>query len=92
MMDVIIQFIKSKVMIDTEVVKGIASEIQIFQDVEQKESFLFVLGALAARVISLKKAAEVMDVEPEVFLKLLDLIGFDYSFLSQEDVSIERSW
>ena len=77
-------------MIDTEVVKGIASEIQIFQDIEQKESFLFVLGALAARVISLKKAAEVMDVEPEAFLKLLNLIGFDYSFLSQEDVSIEK--
>ncbi|HEY9603715.1 MAG TPA: hypothetical protein V6C85_19015 [Allocoleopsis sp.] len=77
---------------NTEVVKGIASEIQIFQDIEQKESFLFVLGALAARVISLKKAAEVMEVEPEVFVKLLDLIGFEFSYLSQEDVLIERNW
>lgn len=79
-------------MTNTELLKGIASEIQIFQDIEQKESFLFVLGALAARVISLKKAAEVMEVEPEVFVKLLDLIGFEFSYLSQEDVLIERSW
>ena len=66
MMDVIIQFIKSKVMIDTEVFKGIASEIQIFQDVEQKESFLFVLGALAARVISLKKAVSGFLISPNI--------------------------
>ena len=77
---------------NTKIVKGIASEIQIFQDIEQKESFLFVLGALAARVISLQKAAEVMEVEPEVFVKLLDLIGFEFSYLSQEDVLIERNW
>ncbi len=77
---------------NTENFKKIASEIQIFQDIEQKESFLFVLGALAARVISLKKAAEVMEVEPEVFLQLLGLIGFEFSYLSQEDVLIERDW
>ena len=62
---------------NTELFQGIASEIQIFQNIEQKESFLFVLGALAARVISLKKAAEVMEIEPEVFVKLLDLIGLN---------------
>lgn len=79
-------------MMNTEISKGIASEIQIFQDIERKESFLFVLGALAARVISLKKAAEVMEVEPEVFMKLLELIGFEFSYLSQEDVWVERNW
>jgi len=84
--------LSQKVTINTEIFKDIASEIQLFQDVEQKESFLFVLGALAAKVISLKKAAEVMDVETEVFLKLLELVGFEYSFLSQEDISIERNW
>ena len=77
---------------NAELFQGIASEIQIFQNIEQKESFLFVLGALAARVISLKKAAEVMEIEPEVFVKLLDLIGFEFSYLSQEDVLIERDW
>jgi predicted HTH domain antitoxin len=79
-------------MMNTELFKGIASEIQIFQNIEQKENFLFVLGALSAKVISLKKAAEVMEVEPEAFLKLLELIGFEFSYLSQEDVSIEKSW
>lgn len=87
-----IQGIGSKVMMNTEIFKGIASEIQIFQDIEQKESFLFLLGALSARVVSLKKAAEVMEVEPEVFLKLLEIIGFEFSYLSQEDVVIERNW
>jgi hypothetical protein len=79
-------------MMNTEIFKGIASDIQIFQDIEQKESFLFVLGALAARVISLKKAAEVMELEPEIFVKLLDLIGVEFSYLSQEHVLIERNW
>lgn len=51
--------------------KGIASEIQIFKGIEQKENFLFVLGALVFRVISLKKASEIMEIEPEVLLKLL---------------------
>ncbi len=77
---------------NTELFQEIASEIQIFQNIEQKESFLFVLGALAARVISLKKAAEVMEVEPEVFVQLLELIGFEFSYLSQEDVLLERNW
>jgi predicted HTH domain antitoxin len=77
---------------NTEIFKGIASDIQIFQDIEQKESFLFVLGALAARVISLKKAAEIMELEPEIFVKLLDLIGVEFSYLSQEDLLIERNW
>ncbi|MBW4497779.1 MAG: hypothetical protein KME26_32895 [Oscillatoria princeps RMCB-10] len=78
--------------INPETVKGIASEIQIFASREQKERFLFVLGALVARVISLKKAAEVMEVEPEFFLKLLEIMGVDFSYLSEEDVDIERTW
>ncbi len=79
-------------MTNTEVFKGIASEIQIFLTIEQKERFLFVIGALAARVISLKKAAEAMEVEPEFFLKLLEIIGVDFSYLSEEDIEIERNW
>ena len=43
-------------------------------------------------MVSLKKAAEVMEVEPDVFVKLLDLIGFEFSYLSQEDVLLERNW
>jgi predicted HTH domain antitoxin len=79
-------------MVKTEDFKNIASEIQIFPDVEQKEHFLFVVGALFARVISLKKAAEIMEMEPEVFAKILDLMGFEFSYLSEDDVAIEREW
>jgi hypothetical protein len=41
----------------------------MLKNIEYKDSFLLVFGALAARVISLKKAAEVMEVEPEFFLR-----------------------
>jgi predicted HTH domain antitoxin len=75
-----------------ELTQRIAAEVQIFQDLEQKENFLFVLGALLARVISLKKAAEIMEMEPETFLKILDLIGFEFSYLTEEDVAIEQNW
>lgn len=70
----------------------IASEVQLFQSVEQKENFLFLLDALLARVISLKKAAEVMQLEPAELLKILDLMGIEFSYLSEEDVAMEKSW
>lgn len=72
--------------------QSIASEVQLFKSVEQKENFLFLLGALLARVISLKKAAEVMQLEPAELLKILDLMGIEFSYLSEEDVVLERSW
>ncbi|HBL10773.1 MAG TPA: hypothetical protein DD379_05095 [Cyanobacteria bacterium UBA11162] len=75
-----------------KVFHNIVSEIPLFQDLEQKEKFLFIIGALSARLISLKKAAEIMDLEPELLIKLLDIIGIDFSYLSPEDVTIERNW
>ncbi len=72
--------------------QAIASEVQLFQSVQQKENFLFLLGALLARVISLKKAAEVMQLEPAEFLKILDLMEIEFSYLSEEDVAMEKSW
>ena len=77
---------------NTEAVKVIASEIQIFANREQKEMFLFVVGALVARVISLQKAAEVMEVEPDFLLKLLEIMGIEFSYLSELDVPIEKQW
>ena len=70
----------------------IASEVQLFQTLDQKENFLFLIGALLARVISLKKASEVMQLEPAEFLKILDLMGIEFSYLSDEDIELERSW
>lgn len=75
-----------------ELTETIASEIQLSQSIEQKENFLFLLGALMARVISLRKAAEILQIEPGELLKILDLMGIEFSYLSVEDVLSERSW
>lgn len=79
-------------MTNKEVLRSVASEIQLFNDIEQKETFLFVLGALFSRVISLKKAAELMDVEPDTFISILDLMGLEFSYLSPQDVLLEKNW
>lgn len=75
-----------------EVIRRVASEIQLFNDIEQKETFLFVLGALFSRVISLKKAAEIMGMEPEIFLELLELMGLEFSSLTPQDFALEKNW
>ena len=75
-----------------EVTQTIASEVQLFQTLDQKENFLFLIGALLARVISLKKASEIMQLKPSEFLKILDLMGIEFSYLSEEDIEIEQSW
>ena len=79
-------------MVSREALQEIAVNVQIFPDVEQKERFLFVVGALTARVISLKKAAEVMELEVEVLLQLLELMGIEFSYLTNEDIALEKSW
>jgi len=75
-----------------ELTKTIASELQFFQTVEQKENFIFLVGALLAKVISLQKAAEVMEIETEMFLQILDLMGIEFSYLSENDVALEKNW
>jgi predicted HTH domain antitoxin len=75
-----------------ELTQTIASEVKIFQTLDQKENFLFLIGALLARVISLKKASEIMQLEPSEFLKILDLMGIEFSYLSEEDIELEKSW
>ncbi|MBS3026727.1 MAG: hypothetical protein HCA25_06420 [Dolichospermum sp. DET50] len=65
----------------------IASQVQLFQSIEQKETFIFVLGALTSRLISLHKAAEIMEMDTEVFLKILELMGIDFSYLTVEDIA-----
>jgi predicted HTH domain antitoxin len=79
-------------MVNKEVLRSVASEIQVFNDIEQKETFLFVLGALFSRVISLKKAAEIMEIELDVFIELLDLMGLEFSYLTPQDVALEKNW
>jgi len=72
--------------------KPVALEIPLFKKIEQKEQFLFVLGALVTRLISLQKAAEIMQIEPDMFLKILELMGIEFSYLSEDDVLIEKDW
>ncbi len=79
-------------MLSRENREEIASNVQIFPDLEQKERFLFVVGALVSRVISLKKAAEMMELEVEVLLQLLELMGIEFSYLTDDDIALERSW
>jgi hypothetical protein len=70
----------------------IASEVQLFNTLEQKENFLFLLGALTARLISLKKAAEILNLDPEILTKILELMGIDFSYLTEADIAAEKSW
>ena len=75
-----------------ELLHNIATEIQLFKTVEKKEEFLFVLGALTARLISLKKAAEFLSLELEAFLQILDLMGIEFSYLTEDDLATEKNW
>ncbi|MDJ0589346.1 MAG: hypothetical protein QNJ72_05015 [Pleurocapsa sp. MO_226.B13] len=79
-------------MVSKKVLKEIAANVQIFSDVEQKERFLFVVGALVSRLISLKKAAEIMGLEVEALLQILESMDIEFSYLGSEDIAIERSW
>ena len=72
--------------------KQIASQVQLFHNLEQKEKFIFVVGALASRLISLHKAAEIMEMEPEILLNILELMGIEFSYLTFEDIAIEKNW
>jgi hypothetical protein len=47
------------------------------------------LGALTAKIISLRKAAEVINLNEDALLQTLDLLGIDFSYLSEEDIEQE---
>lgn len=73
-------------------IQNIAATLPIFTNTEKKEQFLFILGALTLRLVSLKKAAEVMNIDSEELLQILDLLGIDFSYLSEEDIEREKKW
>ncbi len=79
-------------MVKTQIFRDIASEIQLFRDIDQKENFVFVVGALFSRLISLQKASEIMEMESDMFLELLDLMGLRFSYLAEEDIPLEKEW
>jgi hypothetical protein len=75
-----------------ELLRNIVTEVQLFDTLEQKENFLFALGALVARLISLKKASEALNLEPEAFLKISELMGIEFSYLTKDDITVEKTW
>ncbi len=75
-----------------KMLESIAKEIPLFKKQEQKQAFLEVMGALSLRLISLAKAAEIMEMEKDQFLNLLDSYGFEFSFLDELDIGIERDY
>ena len=66
--------------------------IPFFRDKEKKDLFLTVIGALSLRLISLRKAAELLNLEEKTLLEMLDSVGYSFSFLEKEDIEIEKEW
>lgn len=59
---------------------------------EERERLLGVVGFLTLRKISLAKASEITRMDRDVFLGLLDGLGVEFSFLTKEDVDMEKNW
>ena len=71
--------------------QDIVVELPLLKSPEEREKFMAVVGALTLRWISLSKASEVMGMPREELLGVLDALGVDYSYLTDEDVETERS-
>lgn len=67
----------------------VVDEFPLFKGRREKERFLLVLGLLASRTISLAKAADVLGMSRLEFSAVLRSIGFEYSYLDEEEASIE---
>jgi predicted HTH domain antitoxin len=72
--------------------QDIIEKVPLFKENEKKELFLSIVGALSLRVISLRKAAELLELNEYSLLEMLDSVGVSFSYLQKDDVSIERSW
>ncbi|OQW92892.1 MAG: hypothetical protein BWK78_00185 [Thiotrichaceae bacterium IS1] len=59
-----------------------------FNKFESTETILAVLGALVAKLINLKKASEIMGLEPDLLLKRLELMGIQGSYL--KEIALQR--
>ena len=68
---------------------SVVDEFPLFREREAKERFLLVLGLLASRTVTLGKAAEVLCMSRAEFSAVLRSIGFKYSYLDDEELTIE---
>ena len=75
-----------------DVLKPIVEAVPLFRNIEDKEKFLVVVSALKLRLISLAKASEIMNMTATGFLELLETLDVDYSYLSENDIEMEKTW
>lgn len=75
-----------------DVLKPIVEAVPLFRNMEDKEKFLIVVSALKLRLVSLAKASEIMHMTKTGFLELLESLDIDYSYLSETDIEVEKTW
>ena len=72
--------------------EDIIEQVPYFRDMIKKETFIAVIGALTARLISLGKASEILEVSRETLLEMLDNIGIEFSYLDDTDIEVEKNF
>jgi len=70
--------------------ENIVREVPLFKSLEKKQRFIEVMGALSLRLVSLARAAEIMEMDKDQFLNILDNYGYEFYFLDQDDIELER--
>lgn len=72
--------------------KAIVESVPLFKSLEKKENLLVVISALGLRLVSLSKASEIMNMTKVGLLELLGALDIEFSYLSTEDIEVERDW
>jgi len=75
-----------------DILKPIVELVPLFRNIEDKEKFLVVVSALKLRLVSLARASEIMNMTKTGFLELLEALDIDHSYLSENDIEVEKSW
>lgn len=70
----------------------LVKQVPFFDNNETKEQFLIIIGALNMRLISLRKASEIINITEDTLLKMINSLGIDFSYLDKDDISIEKEW
>lgn len=79
-------------MASSQTLSYISNKVPFFRKEEKKRVFLEIIGALVLRIISLRKAAEILDMDEEVLLEILESIEYPFSYLETEDIVREKEW
>jgi predicted HTH domain antitoxin len=65
--------------------ESVVEDFPLFNEKEEKERFLLVLGLLASRTVTLAKAAEILGISRSEFSGLLKTINFKYSYMDESE-------